>query len=63
VIVLVDPLEQASLAAQMPWVAGMKMIDDKATAYVCRGFVCSAPSTDPGVFLALRSSERSEGGS
>ena len=51
VIALVDPLEQAALAAQMPWVAGMKMIDDKATAYVCRGFVCSAPSTDPGVFL------------
>jgi uncharacterized protein YyaL (SSP411 family) len=51
VIVLVDPLEQAALAAQMPWVAGMKMIDDKATAYVCRGFVCSAPSTDPKVFL------------
>jgi uncharacterized protein YyaL (SSP411 family) len=50
VITLVDPLEQTDLAAQMPWVANMKMIDDKATAYICRGFVCDAPSTDPGVF-------------
>jgi uncharacterized protein YyaL (SSP411 family) len=50
VITLVDPLEQPALAAQMPWVAEMKMIDDKATAYICRGFVCNAPSTDPGVF-------------
>ena len=50
VITLVDPLEQPALAVQMPWVADMKMIDDKATAYVCRGFVCAAPSTDPSVF-------------
>lgn len=63
VITLVDPLEQAALAVEMPWVAGMKMIDDKATAYVCKGFVCHAPSTDPAVFLGSRSSERSEGGS
>ena len=56
VIMLVDPLEQAALAAEMPWVAGMKMIDDRATAYVCRGFVCDAPSTDPGIFVSRRSS-------
>jgi uncharacterized protein YyaL (SSP411 family) len=51
VITLVDPREQAALAAEMPWVADMRMIDDKATAYVCKGFVCNAPSTDPGIFL------------
>jgi hypothetical protein len=28
------------------------MIDGKATAYVCRSFACSAPSTDPSVFDA-----------
>ena len=50
VMVLADPAEQAALAAHMPWVAEMKMIDDKATAYVCRDFACDAPSTDPGVF-------------
>ena len=50
VMVPADPSEQAALAAHMPWVAEMKMIDDKATAYVCRDFACDAPSTDPGVF-------------
>jgi uncharacterized protein YyaL (SSP411 family) len=51
VITLVDPLEQQALAEQMPWVADMRMIDDKATAYVCRNFACDAPSTDPAIFL------------
>ena len=27
----------------------MKMIGDQATVYVCRGFACDAPSTDPAV--------------
>jgi uncharacterized protein YyaL (SSP411 family) len=57
VVTLVNPLAQPSLAEQMPWVAGMKMIDDKATAYLCRGFVCSAPSTDPSVFAPPQPSE------
>ncbi len=57
VITLVDPLEQSALAEQMPWVAGMKMIDDKATAYICRGFLCSAPSTDPAIFVPPQRSE------
>ncbi len=50
VVMLADPSEQAALAVHMPWVAEMKMIDDMATAYVCRAFACDAPSTDPGVF-------------
>ena len=45
----VDPADQAALAAHMPWIAQMKMIDGKATVYVCRGFACDAPSTDPAV--------------
>ncbi|MEO7132970.1 MAG: thioredoxin domain-containing protein [Vicinamibacterales bacterium] len=49
VLTPVDPSEQQALAAHMPWIAQMKMLDDKATAYVCRGFVCDAPSTDPAV--------------
>jgi uncharacterized protein YyaL (SSP411 family) len=57
VITLVDPLEQRALAEQMPWVAEMKMIGDKATAYVCRNFACDTPSTDPAVFLPRQSSE------
>jgi len=50
VIVLADPDEQAALAVHMPWVAEMRMIDNQATAYVCRDFACEAPATDPGVF-------------
>ena len=50
VMVLADPLEQAALAVHMPWVAEMKMIDNQATAYVCRDFACDAPSTDASVF-------------
>jgi uncharacterized protein YyaL (SSP411 family) len=49
VLTLVDPSHQEALAVQMPWIADMKMIDGKATVYVCRGFACGAPSTDPAV--------------
>ena len=38
---------QEALGAQLPWLAAMRMIGDRATAYVCRGFVCAAPLTDP----------------
>jgi uncharacterized protein YyaL (SSP411 family) len=37
------------MAEHMPWIGQMKMIDDKATVYVCRGFTCDAPSIDPAV--------------
>ena len=47
VITRVDPADQAALSVHMPWIAQMKMIDGKATVYVCRGFACDAPSTDP----------------
>ena len=50
VITRVDPADQAAMAKHMPWIADMKMIDGKPTAYVCRGFACDAPSTDPSVF-------------
>jgi uncharacterized protein YyaL (SSP411 family) len=49
VITRVDPADQAALAVHMPWIAQMKMIEGKATVYVCRGFACDAPSTDPAV--------------
>jgi uncharacterized protein YyaL (SSP411 family) len=52
VLTLVDPAQQQALAAHMPWIAQMKMIDGKATVYVCRGFACEAPSTDPVVLGA-----------
>ena len=49
VMTTIDPAEQKALAAHMPWVAAMKMIDDKATVYLCRGFACAAPTTDASV--------------
>jgi uncharacterized protein len=54
VMTLVDPSQQEGLAEHMPWIASMKMVDGKATAYVCKGFACEAPTTDPAV-LAPRS--------
>ena len=49
VVTRIDPKDQAALSAHMPWIAGMRMIDGKPAVYVCRGFVCDAPSTDPAV--------------
>jgi uncharacterized protein len=49
VTLVVDPSDQPALAAHMPWVKDMTMVDGKATAYVCRAFTCAAPSTDPAV--------------
>ena len=34
------------MAARLPWLGAMQMRDDKATAYVCRDFVCREPVTD-----------------
>ena len=51
VIMQFDPSERKAVAAHMPWVADMRMIDDKATAYVCRGFACDAPTVDPSQLL------------
>jgi uncharacterized protein YyaL (SSP411 family) len=60
VTTLVDPSQQDAIAKHMPWIASMKMIDDQPTVYLCRGFSCEAPSTDPAVLLARRSPEGAE---
>jgi uncharacterized protein YyaL (SSP411 family) len=31
----------------VPLLAGRPLVDGRAAAYVCRGFVCDRPSTDP----------------
>jgi len=59
VVTRIDPKDQTALAEHMPWIAQMKMIDGKPTVYVCRGFACDAPSTDP---AALAPRGFSEGG-
>jgi uncharacterized protein YyaL (SSP411 family) len=35
------------LAALCPFVEGMKSIGQKATAYLCEGYTCKTPLTDP----------------
>jgi uncharacterized protein YyaL (SSP411 family) len=39
--------EEIALLAQRP------MVDDRATAYLCRRFVCKAPVTEPAELIAL----------
>jgi uncharacterized protein YyaL (SSP411 family) len=38
-----DPGHQAALAGMLPFVAAMRQLDGRATAYVCRDFTCRAP--------------------
>jgi len=40
-----DP--QQAIATMLPWVGAMRMVNDRATAYVCQDFVCQAPVSDP----------------
>jgi uncharacterized protein YyaL (SSP411 family) len=42
-----DGPAQAWIAGRAPWMAGMKMIDGRATAYLCEEFTCQAPISDP----------------
>ena len=46
VVVVVDPVRQNALAEQLPFIANLDMRDGRATAYVCRNFVCTDPATD-----------------
>jgi hypothetical protein len=37
---------------EIPLLAGRSALDGHAAAYVCEGFVCQAPVTDPGALAA-----------
>ena len=43
------------LAELMPWTKDMRADEGKTTAYVCSGFACSAPTSDPAAFADLLS--------
>jgi hypothetical protein len=43
---------QDALAKILPWVAAMRAREERATAYVCRGFACLEPVTDPSALSA-----------
>jgi uncharacterized protein YyaL (SSP411 family) len=44
---------QAWLASRSPWLAAMKPLDGKATAYLCENFTCQAPVTSPDALQKL----------
>ena len=45
-------LLHTSAASVAPWLADMKAIGGKATAYVCRDFACQAPTTEIDALIA-----------
>lgn len=44
---------QAELAKRLPFLAGMKPLNGRATAYVCQDYVCQAPTTDLAVLRKI----------
>jgi uncharacterized protein YyaL (SSP411 family) len=54
VVVPVEPGQaQTELAALLPWIAPMGLVEGRATAYVCRNFSCEQPVTTPDALQAL----------
>jgi hypothetical protein len=45
IVVPVLPQHRETLARLLPWVASMRAVDGRATAYVCRDFACQSPAT------------------
>ena len=53
VVVFLEPgVHQSRMAELLPFVRDMVMLDGQATAYVCKEFVCAAPTTDVDVAIA-----------
>jgi uncharacterized protein YyaL (SSP411 family) len=48
IVVPVAPASLDQVAALLPWIAGLKTAGGRATAYLCRDFVCESPTTDAG---------------
>ena len=52
-VVFLEPgVHQSRMAELLPFVRDMVMLDGQATAYVCKEFVCDAPTTDVDVAIA-----------
>jgi len=47
-VIPVAPSNQQRVAAVLPWVASMPAKADRATAYLCRDFVCASPTENAG---------------
>ena len=57
VILLNDEDLQKKLGERLPFIEGMTMINDKATAYVCKDFACQYPTNDLEKFEKLLGSD------
>jgi uncharacterized protein YyaL (SSP411 family) len=49
---------QAWLAARLPWIADMRPVDGRATAYVCEYRTCQAPVNSPDGLRKLLSANK-----
>ena len=45
IVITVMPQHREALARLLPWIASMKVVDGRATGYVCRDFTCQSPAT------------------
>ena len=51
VSLVVEPgAHQREIAARLPWIESMRMLDGRPTAYLCRDGACGQPVADPGDF-------------
>jgi uncharacterized protein len=48
IVVPLAPTDTKGVAELLPWTAGMKPVDGRATAYLCRNFACESPTADAG---------------
>ena len=53
IFVLSNDTDRTGLKKYLSFVESIKQIDHKATAYVCKDYVCSQPVTDPDTLLNL----------
>ena len=56
IVVPVLPQHRETLSRLLPWVSSMRMVEGRATAYVCRDFTCQSPTTSPEELAAQLSS-------